>query len=83
MTDNGPGIAPEDMDRIFKPFFTTKGSGTGLGLAISQRAVYGHGGQIQVDNRPGEGVTFTVRLPVGGADGRTPPRPEEGEQPHD
>ncbi|MDT8395835.1 MAG: ATP-binding protein [bacterium] len=64
VSDNGCGIDPADLGHIFEPFFTTKGAGTGLGLAIAQRAVSGHGGEIRVDNRHGEGVTFTIRLPI-------------------
>lgn len=65
ISDQGPGIREEDMARIFHPFFTTKPDGTGLGLAISHSIVEGHGGQVSVDNRPGEGCTFRVMLPVG------------------
>jgi signal transduction histidine kinase len=64
VTDKGEGINPQVMDRIFQPFFTTKATGTGLGLAIAQRAVTGHGGEIRVDNRYGEGVTFSICLPA-------------------
>jgi len=62
--DNGEGIAHENMEKIFLPFFTTKAAGTGLGLAIAHRAISGHGGEIRVDNRPGEGVTFSIYLPI-------------------
>ncbi len=67
VADQGPGIREEDLNRIFNPFFTTKPDGTGLGLAISLSIVEGHGGQIHVDSRPGEGTAFRVRLPVGPA----------------
>jgi signal transduction histidine kinase len=65
--DTGPGIAPDGIGRVFDPFFTTKpvGEGTGLGLSISYEIVKKHGGEIAVESRPGEGATFTVRLPVG------------------
>lgn len=64
--DNGGGIPEEAMPRIYEPFFTTKevGKGTGLGLAIAQGIIARHQGRIEVDNRPGEGVTFTVVLPA-------------------
>ncbi len=64
--DTGPGIAPEIRDRIFDPFFTTKeiGKGTGLGLSAVHRIVEGHGGLVDVESTPGEGATFTVRLPL-------------------
>lgn len=61
--DTGVGIPAEHLERIFEPFFTTKPDGTGLGLAISQVIVQGHGGQIVVQSRLGQGSTFTVRLP--------------------
>ncbi len=63
--DSGPGIRPEDLPRVFEPYFTTKAEGTGLGLAIAERIVREHGGRIDVASRPGEGATFAVRLPVG------------------
>jgi signal transduction histidine kinase len=65
--DTGSGIAPEHLARVFDPGFTTKGVGvgTGLGLAICHRIVAAHGGTIEVTSRPGEGSTFSVRLPLG------------------
>jgi PAS domain S-box-containing protein len=65
VSDNGPGIAPDQIDRIFNPFFTTKpvGQGTGLGLSISDGIVREHGGRITVDAIPGAGARFTVELP--------------------
>ena len=62
--DTGPGIQPENWDRIFTPFFTTKSSGTGLGLAVSQRLVSQHGGHIHVESEPGRGTRMRVSLPV-------------------
>lgn len=62
--DDGPGIAPEDMDKLFIPFFTRRQDGTGLGLPICRRLVEAHGGEILVRSRPGQGATFLVRLPV-------------------
>jgi signal transduction histidine kinase len=68
--DTGPGIAPEDQDRIFGEFQqidnsnTRKKGGTGLGLAISKRMVEMQGGTISVDSELGEGATFRVILPV-------------------
>ncbi|UCD71357.1 MAG: GAF domain-containing protein [Syntrophobacterales bacterium] len=62
--DTGGGIPFEVLHNIFNPFFTTKGWGTGLGLAICHRIVDGHRGVIEVDNDPGRGVTFIVKLPV-------------------
>lgn len=66
VTDNGPGIAEEDLDQIFKPFFTRKKEGTGLGLAIAQGVVEDHGGQIKVSSISGQETTFTVSWPLSG-----------------
>ena len=66
VTDNGPGIAPENLQRIFQPFVSTKGKGMGLGLAICREIVEGHGGRMDVDSTPGEGTTFLVTLPLHG-----------------
>ncbi len=62
--DTGGGLDETVMDHIFTPFYTTKESGTGLGLAIVKRIVQNHAGSIEVANRPGRGVTFTLRLPL-------------------
>jgi two-component system NtrC family sensor kinase len=64
--DTGYGITPENMDRLFTPFFTTKeeGKGVGLGLAISKGIVERHEGSIEVKSSSGAGSTFTVFLPV-------------------
>ena len=61
--DNGPGIPPEQMARLFQPFHTTKPGGTGLGLALVHRVVETHGGELSVDGRPGLGAAFTLALP--------------------
>lgn len=63
--DQGPGIPAQDLDKIFNPFYTTKGEGTGLGLAITHRIIVeNHGGQIEVESEEGEGTRFIVRLPL-------------------
>ncbi len=65
--DTGVGIAPEQVDRIFEPYFTTKAKGTGLGLALVRQTIHDHGGTIGVASEPGRGTTFTITLPVGRA----------------
>lgn len=66
IADTGTGIAAENLSRIFDPFFTTKpiGQGTGLGLSLSYGIMQKHGGSISVSSIPGQGTTFTLRLPV-------------------
>jgi signal transduction histidine kinase len=61
--DTGPGIPPETLPNIFRPFFTTKGHGTGLGLSLAKRVAEGHGGDLSVASKPGHGSTFTLSLP--------------------
>jgi signal transduction histidine kinase len=65
-SDTGVGISPENIQKIFEPFFSTKesGDGTGLGLSISYRIVQNHGGRIEVQSQPGQGTIFTVFLPL-------------------
>ncbi len=71
VSDDGPGIAQSIQDKIWDPFFTTKGeAGMGLGLDICQRIVAAHGGTIGVRSGPGQGATFTIRLPL------TPEQPD-------
>lgn len=66
VTDTGPGIHPDIVEKIFDPFFTTKdvGEGTGLGLAISESIVRAHGGTIRCESTEGRGATFIVTLPI-------------------
>lgn len=61
--DNGAGIAPELLDRIFSPFFSTKASGMGLGLAICQTAIEAFGGKLNARNKPTGGAEFIIELP--------------------
>lgn len=71
VTDDGPGIPPDDLKRVFTPFFTTKaaGQGMGLGLAISRQVVDDAGGRIEVSTRLGHGTTMRVHLPALSAGG--------------
>jgi signal transduction histidine kinase len=64
--DQGPGIAPETLDKLFQPFFTTKeaGQGTGLGLSMSRQIAHAHGGDLRVESQLGVGTTFILTLPV-------------------
>ncbi len=62
--DTGAGLDPEQADRIFQPFFTTKDKGTGLGLAVVHRIIEDHDGRVAVDSEPGRGATFIVTLPM-------------------
>ncbi|TLS67258.1 PAS domain S-box protein [Mariprofundus erugo] len=66
VADNGHGIAPDAMAKIFEPFYTTKevGKGTGLGLAMLYGAVQNHGGVVEVESQPGRGTSFSIYLPL-------------------
>ncbi len=71
VTDTGVGIAPEDLRKIFEPFYSTKSApdaagqgGTGLGLAVCRDIIESHHGRLRAQSRPGQGATFTVILPV-------------------
>jgi signal transduction histidine kinase len=64
VSDTGPGIAPDQVERIFQPFFTTKAHGIGLGLAITRRLVEDHGGYIRVEGHFGYGATLSVCIPL-------------------
>ncbi|MHB8773158.1 MAG: sensor histidine kinase [Syntrophales bacterium] len=65
IADDGEGIAPENIERIFNPFFTTRAKGAGLGLAYASQAVKAHGGLIGARNRTEGGALFTIEIPVG------------------
>jgi len=65
VADNGPGIPPEKLAEIFKPFVSTKGAkGTGLGLPVSRKILREHGGDVVAESSPGQGCTFTLRIPI-------------------
>ena len=63
LIDQGGGILPEYLPKLFSPFATTKENGTGLGLMISKQIIEAHGGHLTVDSRPGDGCTFSIYLP--------------------
>jgi two-component system sensor kinase FixL len=62
--DRGPGIEEEKLDRVFQPFFTTKGAGLGMGLSFSRSIIEAHGGRLWAENNPDRGATFFFELPV-------------------
>ena len=64
VADTGPGIPPDDLRRIFEPFYSKRSGGTGLGLPIARRIVAAHGGRIEVESVVGEGTQILIRLPV-------------------
>jgi two-component system sensor histidine kinase HydH len=64
VSDTGEGIAAADLGHIFEPFFSTKPDGSGIGLALVHRIVQDHGGEIDVQSRPGLGATFSLTLPA-------------------
>ncbi len=64
VSDTGRGISIDQLEKIFRPFFTTKGHGTGLGLSLARRIVETHGGRIEVTSAVQKGTTFTVSLPL-------------------
>jgi len=64
ISDNGPGIPREKLQKIFEPFYTTKAGGTGLGLSISESILAEHGGRIDVESEEGKGATFIIVLPA-------------------
>jgi two-component system, NtrC family, nitrogen regulation sensor histidine kinase NtrY len=64
VTDTGPGFPPEDRDRVFLPYYSTKRSSGGLGLAIVQRIILEHGGQIRIEENQPRGARLIIELPV-------------------
>ncbi|HLK49798.1 MAG TPA: ATP-binding protein, partial [Bryobacteraceae bacterium] len=63
VADTGQGLTPEECERLFTPYYTTKTHGTGLGLAIVQSVISDHHGRISVESQPGKGATFRIELP--------------------
>jgi signal transduction histidine kinase len=68
--DSGPGISADELDRIFRPFWSRDGGGTGLGLAIARELAAAHGGRIRLDSEPGRGARFELMLPANRAYGQ-------------
>ena len=64
VSDRGPGIKAEIVDKLFTPFFSTKLDGTGLGLAVAQHVALQHGGTLRAENQPGGGARFVLWLPA-------------------
>jgi signal transduction histidine kinase len=85
VADTGVGIAPEDLRRIFEPFYSTKNGpdaagqgGTGLGLAVCRDIIHAHHGRLRAESRPGQGSTFTVILPACPSAAATSPVAQRG-----
>jgi signal transduction histidine kinase len=76
VTDTGAGLTPEECERLFTPYYTSKQHGTGLGLAIVQSVISDHGGTISVQSQPGQGATFLIELPLNLDKLRTPVKNE-------
>jgi signal transduction histidine kinase len=73
VTDSGPGIAPDLIERIFDPFYSGFPEGAGLGLPLSRRIARAHGGELRVHSRPGQGSTFHLEVPLEPPDAVRPP----------
>jgi signal transduction histidine kinase len=67
VSDTGPGIAVDRIERVFEPFYTTKASGLGMGLPICRRIATAHGGVLVAQSRPDEGATFRLVVPAASA----------------
>jgi signal transduction histidine kinase len=78
--DTGVGILPDQLDRLFEPFYTTKkkGKGVGLGLSVVYGIIKAHNGNVAVDSEPGNGATFTIQLPLSPESKRDEADPEIG-----
>jgi len=72
VANSGPHVSPEDRDKLFTPFFTTKPKGTGLGLPIAHQIITAHSGQIEVESEPDSGTTFSIILPIEPAGAEVP-----------
>ena len=74
VADTGVGLTPEECDRIFTPYYTSKAHGTGLGLAIVQSIISDHRGRISVRSEAGRGTTFVIELPRNSIDAPATPQ---------
>ena len=74
ITDTGPGIPPDQMDNVFKQFFTTKEKGMGIGLSVSRQIIQAHGGIMEIENLDGKGLEVRLHLPVNPWPGIGPPQ---------
>ena len=70
ISDSGPGIPPDQRDKVFQLYFTTKSKGSGIGLAIAFRVAQLHGGKIEFSSNPRQGTTFIFLLPLSEPKGR-------------
>jgi signal transduction histidine kinase len=77
VSDTGTGLTPEECERLFTPYYTSKPHGTGLGLAIVQSVISDHGGRISVRSEPGRGTTFVIELPRNAGRLRTADQPTD------
>ncbi len=77
--DNGCGIAPDKVGKIFNPFYTSKENGTGLGMAVAKKIIEAHNGTVKVDSRPGAGTEFTFSIPLADGARMRPATPGETE----
>ena len=64
ISDDGPGVADADLERVFEPFYSRKENGTGLGLSISKKIVEGYGGKLDIETSRWGGACFSVRVPM-------------------
>lgn len=81
VSDTGPGIEPENLSRVFDPYFTTKGQGTGLGLAIVHKIIEAHDGEVVFRSEPGKGTECTFLLPAASLDAESAQRPVKTGEP--
>jgi two-component system sensor histidine kinase AtoS len=82
VADRGEGIAPEDIQRVYDPLYTTGRDGSGLGLTIARRLVIAHGGRIEIESEVGVGTVVRVLLPVEEAPQEGRPRQDAAASPH-